>query len=185
MMPETFHILFPTPFGKVGLVWTEREKAPDLCRVILSSEKRKAEETLRESFVNSRPGSCIEIDELAARIREFLGGKDMTFELDPWMLDRCRPFQRQVLRIEHKVPRGRVTSYQRIAEKVRKPGSARAVGRALAGNPFPLLIPCHRALRSDGSLGGFQGGEDMKRALLTLEGIEFAPNGKVLSTSFY
>jgi methylated-DNA-[protein]-cysteine S-methyltransferase len=52
---------------------------------------------------------------------------------------------------------------------------------ALARNPFPLLIPCHRAIRSNGKLGGFQGGPGMKRALLELEGIEFSPTGKVLT----
>jgi methylated-DNA-[protein]-cysteine S-methyltransferase len=105
--------------------------------------------------------------------------------MDQVMFDRCSPFQQQVLRIEHGVPRGRVTSYQRIAEKLNRPRSARAVGRALAANPFPILIPCHRAIRSDGTLGGFQGGPAMKRALLALEGIEFASNGKVVAPSFY
>jgi methylated-DNA-[protein]-cysteine S-methyltransferase len=184
-MPDTFHILFQTPFGKMGLVWMESEKDLNLCRVILSSEKRRAERILEQNFPYSRPGSRLEIEALAVRIGEFLRGEDVTFEMNQLFLDRCSPFQQQVLRIEHGVPRGRVTSYRRIAEKVSRPRSARAVGRALASNPFPILIPCHRAIRSDGTLGGFQGGPAMKRALLTLEGIEFGSNGKVLSPSFF
>lgn len=183
--PDTFHTLFPTPFGQIGLVWLEGENAARLCRVILSKEKRKAENILKETFPFSRPGSRIEINDLAVRIHEFLRGKDIRFGLEQGMLDRCSALQKQVLQIEHGVPRGRVTSYRRIAEKLGRPGWARAVGRALAGNPFPILIPCHRAIRSDGTLGGFQGGMAMKQALLRLEGIEFGPNGKVLSPSFY
>ena len=185
IMPDTFHILFPTPFGKVGLLWLESENDLKLYRVLLSNEKRKAEESLKESFPLSRPGSRIEISELAARIRDFLSGKNVRFEMDQLALDRCSAFQQQVLSIEHGVPRGRVTSYRNIAEKLGKPRAAQAVGQALANNPFPILIPCHRAIRSGGTLGGFQGGEAMKRALLSLEGIEFAPSGKVVSPLFY
>jgi len=184
-MPDILHILFPTPFGKIGLVWMETAEKPKLCRVILSSEKQKAERLLGESFPWSRPGLSVVMEALAARISEFLRGEDVAFEMDRLQLDGCSLFQQQVLHIEHGVPRGRVTSYRRIAEKMSRPRSARAVGRALAGNPFPILVPCHRAIRSDGTLGGFQGGQAMKRALLTLEGIEFSSDGKVVSPSFF
>jgi methylated-DNA-[protein]-cysteine S-methyltransferase len=66
-----------------------------------------------------------------------------------------------------------------------KPSAARAVGRALATNPFPIIIPCHRAVRSDGSLGGYQGGLAMKRALLEMEGVEFDARGRVATPGFY
>jgi len=59
------------------------------------------------------------------------------------------------------------------------------VGRALATNPFPLVIPCHRAVRSDGSLGGYQGGIGMKRKLLEMEGVQFKPSGKVAMDRLY
>jgi methylated-DNA-[protein]-cysteine S-methyltransferase len=59
------------------------------------------------------------------------------------------------------------------------------VGRALSRNPFPIVVPCHRAIRSDGHLGGFQGGREMKQALLELEGVEVAPPGKVTTDRFY
>jgi methylated-DNA-[protein]-cysteine S-methyltransferase len=184
-MPHTFHTLFPTPFGRIGLLWVEEGKDPTICRVILSNEKRSAEEILKERFPDSVHSAHVVIEDLAVRMSDFLRGEDVTFEIGQVMLDHCRPFQQQVLRIEHGVPRGRVTSYQRIAARLGRPHSARGVGRALAGNPFPILIPCHRAIRSDGSLGGFQGGLEMKRALLKLEGVEFASNGKVFPPSFY
>ncbi|MDD1689676.1 MAG: MGMT family protein [Methanoregula sp.] len=95
-------------------------------------------------------------------------------------LDRCPPFQRRVLLAEHAIPRGYVSTYGRIARHLGIPGGARAVGNALSKNPFPLVIPCHRALRSDGSTGGFQGGAAMKVRLLEMEGASFLPDGKVL-----
>lgn len=184
-MQDTFHYLFPTPFGKIALLWTESEKEPRICRILLSNPRCGAERALEEAYPHSRFRRQHEMHALALRIGEFLEGGAVSFAMDRLWLDRCSPFQQAVLRVEHKVPRGRVTSYRRIAEKVGKPGSARAVGRALASNPFPIVVPCHRALRSDGSLGGFQGGLAMKRALLTFEGIEFAPNGKVRDPSFF
>jgi methylated-DNA-[protein]-cysteine S-methyltransferase len=59
------------------------------------------------------------------------------------------------------------------------------VGNALATNPFPIVIPCHRAIRSDGSLGGYQGGLEMKRALLEQEGVDVNQRGRVLSPNLY
>jgi methylated-DNA-[protein]-cysteine S-methyltransferase len=66
-----------------------------------------------------------------------------------------------------------------MAEHLGVPGGARAVGRALARNPFPVVIPCHRAVRTDGDLGGYQGGVPMKRALLEMEGVAFTEAGRV------
>jgi len=65
------------------------------------------------------------------------------------------------------------------------PNAARAVGNALANNPFPIIIPCHRAIRSDRSLGGYQGGLEMKRTLLGMEGIEFDDSGRAVTDNFF
>lgn len=69
-----------------------------------------------------------------------------------------------------KIPRGEVRSYSRIAKALRRPGAARAVGQACGKNPVPLLIPCHRVVAADGTLGGFTGDLRVKRRLLELEG---------------
>jgi methylated-DNA-[protein]-cysteine S-methyltransferase len=89
------------------------------------------------------------------------------------------------LRAEHGIPRGSVSTYQRIAKLLGNRNATRAVGGALANNPFPIIIPCHRAIRSDGTLGGYQGGLKMKRALLEMEGVFFNALGRVLTDKFF
>jgi methylated-DNA-[protein]-cysteine S-methyltransferase len=71
-------------------------------------------------------------------------------------------------------------TYGGLAASVGVAGGARAVGNVMAGNPFPLVIPCHRVVRSGGSLGGFGGGAEMKKGLLRLEGVAFDAQGCVL-----
>jgi methylated-DNA-[protein]-cysteine S-methyltransferase len=84
-----------------------------------------------------------------------------------------------VLLAEYRIPRGRVSTYGAVAKHIGVPRGARAVGNALARNPFPIVIPCHRAIRADGSLGGYRGGLVMKRALLELEGVRVTAEGQV------
>jgi methylated-DNA-[protein]-cysteine S-methyltransferase len=82
---------------------------------------------------------------------------------------RLTPLQQQVLRLTAEIPCGQVRSYRDIAVKLGKPGAARFVGNTLAANPWPLLIACHRVVRSNGETGGFGGGSLMKKKLLAHE----------------
>lgn len=118
-------------------------------------------------------------------MQSFLEGDRVCFELSLLALEICSRFQRSVLLAEREIPRGWVSTYGKIASRVGVSGGARAVGNALARNPFPIVIPCHRAIRSDGRLGGFRGGLEMKRALLELEGIEFTPTDRVCMDKVY
>ncbi len=90
----------------------------------------------------------------------------------PVDLTRVGPFEREVLALLRRIPAGAVKTYGEIAKAVGQPGAARAVGAACARNPLPLLIPCHRVVRSDGGLGGYslRGGVSLKRRLLEAEG---------------
>jgi methylated-DNA-[protein]-cysteine S-methyltransferase len=76
-----------------------------------------------------------------------------------------------VLETVRSIPHGEVRSYGWVARQIGKPKAARAVGQALAANPMPLVVPCHRVIGSDGSLTGFTGGLKMKKRLLELEGV--------------
>ncbi len=94
----------------------------------------------------------------------------LTFTV-PVILEDCTPFQRDVLDVLREIPRGNVMSYQEIAERVGRPRAFRAVGNAVAANPVPLVIPCHRVVRKDRSLGGFSfGSPEVKAQLLAMEG---------------
>jgi methylated-DNA-[protein]-cysteine S-methyltransferase len=125
------------------------------------------------------------IKELGERVQSFLEGEAVDFGLGILALEECSEFQKRVLLAEYKIPRGWISTYGRIARYLGIPGGARAVGRALARNPFPIIIPCHRAIRTNGELGGFRGGLKMKQALLEFEGVEFSPTGKVLTDRIY
>jgi len=163
-------IIKSTPFGSVGIIWTGLYGNPKIIRILLS-----------------KPGlsSCTEIDDIATAIKGLLEGEEIEFSLDVTDLSLCSQFQRLVLCVEHQIPRGSVSTYQLIAEYLRKRNGARAVGNALANNPFPLIVPCHRAVRSDRHLGGYQGGIEMKRALLEKEGITFDDAGRVACARFH
>lgn len=83
------------------------------------------------------------------------------------------PFQLRVYEVVKGIPKGQVRSYQWVAARLGNPNAARAVGQALGCNPWPDTVPCHRVVRSDGTLGGYAWGLEKKRRLLITEGAEF------------
>ena len=109
------------------------------------------------------------LNQARRELQAYFLGKSKSFTC-PVDLSGATPFQRAVWRATAQVPYGRVRSYQWIAAKLGAPRSARAVGNALGANPVPLLIPCHRIVAGDASLGGFSCGLPWKRRLLKLEG---------------
>jgi O-6-methylguanine DNA methyltransferase len=98
----------------------------------------------------------------------YFGGSTRTFDLNI-NLDDASKFEREVYDALNDVGYGEVWTYKRIAEKLGKPGAARAVGQALKRNPVPIIIPCHRIIESGGRLGGYSCGIDIKRRLLEME----------------
>lgn len=105
------------------------------------------------------------------QLEEYLLGRREFFDL-PLDLDALSPFQRQVLLTTIRIPRGNVANYHEIARRIGKPNASQAVGQALGRNPIPIVIPCHRVIASDGSLGGYSGGggTETKARLLAIEG---------------
>jgi methylated-DNA-[protein]-cysteine S-methyltransferase len=111
-------------------------------------------------------------------IGEYFRGRRRTFGLSvDYRL--TNPFQRRVLARLARVPFGELVTYGELAKRVGKPGAARAVGAAMAKNPLPILVPCHRVVAADGSLGGFSGGLEVKRRLHAHEGVATRAGGWV------
>jgi methylated-DNA-[protein]-cysteine S-methyltransferase len=106
---------------------------------------------------------------VARELEEYFEGRRRDFEtpLD-WRL--VGPFARKVLRATAKIPFGHISTYREIARKAGNPAASRAAGNALGSNPIPVVVPCHRVLRTGGGLGGYGGGLKVKELLLRLEG---------------
>jgi methylated-DNA-[protein]-cysteine S-methyltransferase len=109
------------------------------------------------------------LDHAAREIEEYFGGRRQTFDL-PLDLRLATGFRLGVLQHLPTIGYGRTESYAQVAAAAGSPRAVRAVGTACATNPLPVVVPCHRVVRSDGSLGEYAGGADAKRTLLTMEG---------------
>lgn len=152
-----------TPVGDVHLAATEQ----GLCALGLDESRQAFVRRLEARGWQVQQG--FEHLQMAARqVREYLEGGRQQFHL-PLDLDGLPPFQQRVLRALLDVPAGQVLTYGQLARQLGQPRACRAVGRALAANPIPLVVPCHRVVRSDGGLGGYSAGLPLKARLLEME----------------
>ena len=152
-----------TPVGEVLLAATERGL------VRLAYADHDAVLALLAAQVSPRilwaPGR---LDRVAAELDNYFAGRLRGFTV-PTDLRLALGFRRAVLDHLLAIPPGRTASYAQVAAAAGRPRAVRAVGSACATNPVPIVVPCHRVVRSDGSLGGYVGGLEIKRALLDLE----------------
>lgn len=163
-----FHIC-ETDLGWVGVALSDR----GLREITLPHKSR--EEALRRlaEFGADEPVTKAEAISLTQMIDALVSGKPHKngISLD-WT--GITPFRRAVMEECARIPISRTLTYGELAARVGKPQAARAVGRVMATNPFPLLVPCHRVLGSDRTLHGYGGGLPMKAALLKAEGVKVA-----------
>lgn len=159
--------VFRTPWGWMGLSETTKGidavVLPKASRQAVLSELQVASAELLEGRTSSR------LQEAQAQLTGYLAGRRRSFDL-PLDLSRGTSFQQKVWRTLRGISYGRLRSYQWVALRVGGGQYARAVGNAVGANPLPIVIPCHRIVAQDASLGGFSGGLPTKRKLLTLEG---------------
>jgi methylated-DNA-[protein]-cysteine S-methyltransferase len=109
-------------------------------------------------------------DEVRRELDEYFAGRRRGFDV-PVDLSRVRGFGRKVLEQTARIPFGSVATYRDVATRAGSPRAVRAAGNALGGNPVPIVVPCHRVVRTGGGLGGYTGGLDRKVVLLQLEGV--------------
>ena len=162
-MTEMNYTCFKSSFGWVGLARSAR----GLTRVAFG----KSTETDMEDFllgaaqgIKSDQG----LSEAVNLLSRYFNGEHVEFDLD-LDLQAGTVFQRTVWNTTYQIPYGEIRSYGWIAKEIGKPQAMRAVGGAQGANPLPIIIPCHRVLRSDGRLGGYSAGLRWKPKLLALE----------------
>jgi len=154
---------FETVLGDMFVAWN---------RLGVSAAARSASADEFEEWFRKDVGrplmAAVASPELAEKIQDELSGKKrMRFDLRG-----LTPFEQAVLRKTREIPRGEVRPYGWVAREIGRPAAVRAVGTALANNPIPYFIPCHRVVRTDGHIGNYGGGgPEAKKAILTLEGV--------------
>ena len=165
------YVIFGTAWGYFGLAADKK----GVIRTCLPCKNRKTvEKHLLAGLDNPRFDKNL-FKPLQKQIVAYFAGKHpVRFLSSPFCLltlSRLTPFVRKVLTACSKIPAGKTVSYSQLAGMLGKPRATRAVGNALAKNPIPLLIPCHRIIHSDGSLGNFSaiGGTALKKMLIDLE----------------
>jgi len=177
----SYYRLIASNFGNVGIVWVREKESPLIIRAVFPRNGMSTIDVIRKDFPDVEEGLHKNLEKICGSISAFLDGACVNFSMKFVGIDRCGDFQRRVLLETMRIPRGSVISYGNLAKMISAPGAARAVGSALAGNPFPIIIPCHRVVRFDGSAGQFGGGTEVKKALLSMEGVEIDNKGKVTS----
>jgi methylated-DNA-[protein]-cysteine S-methyltransferase len=110
-------------------------------------------------------------ERIRRELEEYFDGKRRSFTVDV-DLSLVHGFTRKVLEQAERIPFGSVSTYREVATRAGSPRAVRAAGNALGSNPIPIVVPCHRVVRTGGGLGGYTGGIDRKVTLLRLEGVE-------------
>ena len=157
----------PSPLGDVFVAFNARG--------VTAVDLAESAEAFEQRFKTIYGRTVVPVDEIPPSIARHVDtaireGRPGRLAVD---LSGLTDFQQAVLRRTAMIPRGEVRPYRWIAKEIGKPGAVRAVGTALAQNPVPVIIPCHRVVRSDGTLGKYSlGGADNKRVLLEIEGLD-------------
>ncbi len=164
MALNKFYVTFQTTLGYVGILASEKGL---LGATLPQPSPTDAHRQLGKGVENASFAPD-KMSGLMERLKSYFNGEKISF---PDMLDLsdATPFRAAVWKQTQLIPYGETRSYQWVAKKVGKPGGARAVGQAVGANPLLIVVPCHRVIASDGGLGGFGGGLEMKKRLLAME----------------
>lgn len=166
-LSNIYYTLMTTELGKIGVVWRNENYHIRIIEIILPPLSINS---IKKNYPGVLKKKNIIVEKVLKCINSYGKGKKVRFSLKNLDLECLNNFQKKVLMRTRMIPPGKTKSYGTIAKELGIPkGGARAVGQALAKNPFPIIIPCHRVIKSDGTLGGFGGNVNLKRKLLTIE----------------
>lgn len=158
------YTLLDTELGRIGLVGS----SAGLRRIVLPQH---SPETVLELIMEGMPGAITDpspFGDLPQRFRRYLRGEPISFD-DTLDLSHATPFRLAVWEATRSIPYGETKSYGWIAEQIGKPKASRAVGQALARNPLPIVVPCHRVVGKDGNPRGAGRGLEVRKRLLEIE----------------
>lgn len=164
MSQESYYVVFSTTTGWIGIL----SSVIGLRRTTLPQASERAVYALLGDFLKDAVLAPQRFGDLIDRYRAYFSGHQVDFP-DKLDLSTATPFQQAVWRATRLIPYGETRSYTWVAGRAGSPKAMRAVGQALARNPLPIIIPCHRVLAGDGGPGGFSGGLQAKRSLLIME----------------
>jgi methylated-DNA-[protein]-cysteine S-methyltransferase len=163
------YALIQTDWGVAGIVCSTQ----GVCGFIWpQASADKAQRAVQRRAPGARRAGANRLPrDLARKVTEYFAGRAVEFSDVPLDLSGQPPFRARVLGELRRVGYGRTVSYGQLARRAGNPRGARAVGQAMANNPLPVIVPCHRVLRGDGGVGGFSaaGGTRLKRRLLEME----------------
>jgi len=163
--PLRYTMMTDTPVGALGLASSEA----GLCRVDFVHDEAQFLERMFADFGDRPVLRSNALDHARRELDRYFAGRQLAFDL-PVDLSAVSGFHRQVLKVTARIPAGRVLTYTEVASRAGHPRASRAAGNALHRNPVAIVVPCHRVVRSDGSLGGYGGGLPAKEWLLEHEG---------------
>ncbi|MDP2719681.1 MAG: methylated-DNA--[protein]-cysteine S-methyltransferase [Dehalococcoidia bacterium] len=163
-MAETGYTVFYTDAGWMGVLGSAQG-----VRCVVLPQPTLAHVLKIFGNIEAAAPEDYRFSELGRRIKAYIGGEKVDFSSEQVDYAAATSFQQDVWNAARTIPYGETKSYAWIASLIGKPGAARPVGQALASNPVPIIVPCHRVLRSDGQEGGFAGGIPLKKKLLTME----------------
>ncbi len=180
------HLIFNSVIGEIAIVWdSSNEIIKQIVLPDVDTKKHNYGDIHFHGVVyEEHPNDYIY--SVMSDVKSIVLGKDVKFDPEQLDLSDLTDFQRSVLLKQWEIPHGKVTTYKKLAQLVGREKSARPVANVLANNPFPLIIPCHRTLRSDWTVGGYNGTTDgkFKRIILENEGVKFE-NGVVKKEYHY
>lgn len=179
-LPRRAHVWYTrvdSPIGELILAATAEglreidfaKASPDEA-FVARMRQRGADVSRVEQIDDAEPAARRHLQRAVSELEEYFGGRRARFDI-PLDWGPIPPFQRAVLEATAAVPFGHVDTYAGIARRIGNPKATRAVGNALGRNPIPVIVPCHRVIRSDSTLGGYTGGLGIKQHLLRHEGV--------------
>lgn len=170
-MTDIYYSDIDTPIGKL---WAARSKQ-GLLRLNLPNSEDEFLKELDTQITSEPEYRPSKLDDLSLWISKFFNGSKRTYRKQFDL--KGTEFQKKVWKKIYEIPYGKLISYSQIAKDIGKPKASRAVGNAVGANPLSIIIPCHRVVWLNGGIGGFGGGLERKRYLLTIEGIFESPEG--------